>query len=519
MRLPILSFALIFFGLALAVTLPVAATAQPSAAQSGAPAAPAGTPEAELPAGPLGRLARQLLDVVEAGDSTAITRFVNAHLGRDVRGRSPAQMAELLVKLHAQSNGLRVEQTMMAGSALRMMTTSRTGNHKLGMELEPEPGDSTRIASITMVAMDGVSMGGPPKPWAEGPLTDARIAEIVRAKVKEAVDADRFSGVVLVAHGDDVLVHDVYGFADRESNRLNTKDTPFATYSMGKMFTSVAIAQLVAQGKLSWDDTLAKVLASYPNREAAQRITIRQLLTHTAGVPDPFLSKRYGHGKKYESHEAMLPDFADAPLNANAGKSFDYSNGNFATLAAVVEHLTGLRYDEYLKRNVFGPAGMRFPDTAPALGYARFTEYDPLGVEQRRSEKVRGGNGGRERALGFGGSAYTADDLFRFARALQTGKLVPKAIADSITKGEVQMGATMKYALGFFDRPTNGRHVVGHSGSNPDTGHDADLQMVWDDQWTVITLSNYDAPAGMMLEMPILDLVTRSSGRGAARAP
>jgi D-alanyl-D-alanine carboxypeptidase len=462
----------------------------------------------------LGHLARQLLDLVEVGDSTAITRFVDEHLGHDVRGRSPAQMAALLVKLHAQSNGLRVEQTMMAGSALRMMTTSRTGSHRLGMELEPEPGDSTRIASITMVAMDGMR-GGPPKPWAEGPLSDARIAEIIRAKVKEAADSDRFSGVVLVAHGDDVLVHDVHGFADRENNRLNTKDTPFATYSMGKMFTSVAIAQLVSQGKLSWDDTLAKVLPSYPNREAAKQITIRQLLTHTAGVPDPFLSKKYGHGKKYDSHEAMLPDFADAPLNANAGKSFDYSNGNFATLAAVVEHLTGLRYDEYLKRNVFGPAGMRFPDTPPALGYARFTEYDPLGVEARRSEKVRGGNGGRERALGFGGGAYTADDLFRFARALQTGKLVPKAIADSITKGEVPMGGPMKYALGFFDRPTNGRHVVGHSGSNPDTGHDADLQMVWDDQWTVITLSNYDAPAGMMLEMPILDLVTGSSVRRA----
>jgi CubicO group peptidase (beta-lactamase class C family) len=496
--------------IALSATLPSCLGAQPAPTQAARPSG------AELPATPLGRLARQLLDVVEGGDSATITRFVDQHLGNDGRGRSPAQMAALLVKLHAQSSGLRVEQTMMAGSALRMMTTSRTGKHKLGMELEPEPGDSTRIASITMVAMDGVSMGGPPKPWAEGPLDDARIAEIIRAKVKEAADSDRFSGVVLVAHGDDVLVHDVYGFADRESNRPNTKDTPFATYSMGKMFTSVAIAQLVSQGKLSWDDTLAKVLPSYPNRDAAKRITIRQLLTHTAGVPDPFLSKKYGHGKKYESHEAMLPDFADAPLNANAGKSFDYSNGNFATLAAVVEHLTGLRYDEYLKRHVFGPAGMRLPDTPPALGYARFTEYDPLGVEPRRSEKVRGGSAGRERPLGFGGGAYTAEDLFRFARALQTGKLVPKSIADSITKGEVAMGGPMKYALGFFDRPTNGRHVVGHSGSNPDTGHDADLQMVWDDQWTVITLANYDAPAGMMLEMPILDLVTGSSVRRTA---
>jgi len=503
MKLHILPIAL-----ALATVLPVLATAQPSPAQAGSRSAP---PPETVPATPLGRLGQQLLDVIENGDSTTISRFVDQHLGRDVRGRTPAQMAALLVKLHRQSNGLRVERAMMAQSALRMMAKSRDGKHVLGMELEPEVGDSTRIASITMVAMDPAMMGGPPKPWAEGPLDDARIAEIVRAKVKEAADSDRFSGVVLVAHGDDVLVHDVYGFADREKNRPNTKETPFATYSMGKMFTSVAIAQLVSQGKLSWDDTLAKVLPTYPNADAAKRITIRNLLTHTAGVPDPFLSKKYGK-RTYASHLEMLADFADAPLNANAGKSFDYSNGNFATLAAVVERVSGLPYVEYLKKYVWGPAGMRLPEEGAAIGYARFTEYDPLGVEPRRPETVRGGTG-KSKALGFGGGAYTADDLLRFARALQTGKLVPKAVADSITKGEVSMGGPMKYALGFFDRPMNGRRVVGHSGSNPDTGHDADLQMVWDDQWTVIALANYDAPAGMMLEMPILELVTKSAGR------
>ena len=496
--------------LALATTLPlpVVATAQTSTAQAGSRFRPAPSdPPRDRARPPRPAVARRR----GGGDSATITRFVNEHLGRDVRGRTPAQMAALLVKLHAQSGGLRVERAMMAQSALRMMTKSRDGKHMLGMELEPEVGDSTRIASITMVAMDPAMMGGPPKPWAEGPLDDARIAEIVRAKVKEAADNDKFSGVVLVAHGDDVLVHDVYGYANREQNRLNTRDTPFATYSLGKMFTSVAIAQLVSQGKLSWDDTLAKVLPSYPNKEAAQSVTIRQLLTHTAGVPDPFLSKKYGK-KDYASHEAMLADFADAPLNANHGKSFDYSNGNFATLAAVVERLSGLTYDEYLKRNVWGPAGMRLADTGHAIGYARFSEHDPLGVEPRRPETVRGGTG-KSKALGFGGGAYTAEDLFRFARALQTGKLVPKAIADSITKGEVSMGGPMKYGLGFFDRTMNGRRVVGHSGSNPDTGHDADLQMVWDGEWTVVTLSNYDAPAGMMLEMPILNLIAGSAAK------
>ena len=220
--------------LALATALPVVATAQTSTTQAGAPSGP---PPTTLPATALGRLAQQLLDVVEMGDSATIALFVDAHLGRDMRGRTPAQMAALLVKLHAQSGGLRVDRAMMAQSALRMITKSRDGKHILGMELEPEVADSTHIASITMMAMDPAMMGGPPKPWAEGPLDDARIAEIVRAKVKAAADSDRFSGVVLVAHGDQVLVHDVYGYADREQNRLNTKDTPFATYSLGKMFT------------------------------------------------------------------------------------------------------------------------------------------------------------------------------------------------------------------------------------------------------------------------------------------
>jgi D-alanyl-D-alanine carboxypeptidase len=495
--------------LALATTVPVVLAAQTSVAPAGSPA-PA--PDATLPDNAMGRLAQQFLDAIDAGDSASVARFVALHLGRDVRGRTPAQMAGMLTKLHAQSGGLEVQHTEMAGSAIRLMTHARNGTKWLAMELGPEGGDSTRIADMTLVPLDQPRMGGPREPWATGALDDDRIAEVIRTKVKAAADSDKFSGVVLVAHGDRMLVHHAYGFANREEGVPNGLDTPFATYSLGKMFTSVAIAQLVSSGKLGWDDTLAKVLPSYPNKEAAKRITIRQLLTHTAGVPDPFLSKRYGK-RKYDSHEEMLADFADAPLNANAGKSFDYSNGNFAVLAAVVEHLSGLRFDEYLNRNVFAPAGMTLPRVKEAVGYARFTEYDPLGVEARRPSSVRGGSGGSARAFGFGGGAYTAEDLFRFARALRTGKLVPMAIADSITKGEVSMGGPAKYALGFFDRPIHDRRIVGHSGSNPDTGHDADLEMVWDDEWTVVVLANYDAPAGVRLEMPILDLIAGSSGK------
>src|SRR6478672_2543269 len=95
--------------------LPEVALAQPS---------PASLPQptAALPSSSIGRLGQQLLDAVDSGDTTVVYRFVRDHLGHDVRGRTPAQMSAMLVKLHAQSGGLRVERVHMAGSALRVMT-------------------------------------------------------------------------------------------------------------------------------------------------------------------------------------------------------------------------------------------------------------------------------------------------------------------------------------------------------------------------------------------------------------
>ena len=497
------------------VTAPAAALAQsaPSATPAGAPASAPVT----FPDRPIGRLAARLIEAINSGDSATAARFATAHFGRDPRGRSPAALADLLVKIQRQSGGLAVERTMMAGSAIRMISEAKTGGRWLGMELEAETGDTTKIASILTLPMPPHGRRLPPAPWStDSTLGDEQVAALIRERVKQAADSDKFSGVVLVAHGDRVLVHDVYGWADRERGVRNTKETTFATASLGKTFTGVAIGQLVAAGKLRWDDTLANVLPEYPNREAARQVTVRQLLSHTAGIPDVFLSGRFKGGQAYASNTEVLATFADAPLAGNAGKSFDYSNGGFVTLAAIVERLSGEKFGDYLRRHVFEPSGMRVACGTPAVGYARWSELDPLGVEPRRPESVRAKKGAStnerrdcSRVLGFGGNAYTAEDLFRFAHALRSGKLVPPAVADTLTTGKVSMGGPMKYGFGFFVRPLHGQRVIGHSGSNPDTGHDADLQVVWEGAWTVVVLSNYDAPAAIELEHPILDLVAR----------
>jgi CubicO group peptidase (beta-lactamase class C family) len=146
----------------------------------------------------------------------------------------------------------------------------------------------------------------------------------------------------------------------------------------------------------------------------------------------------------------------------------------------VVERLSGLSYDEYLRRNVWGPAGMTPPSEKAALCYARFTENDPLGVEPRRPETVRGGGGGKARVFGCGGGAYT-DDLYRFARA---------AHRQARASGDRRQHHQGRGIEGRIDevrarlpRSADERQARGGAfGVEPDTGHDADLQMVWEDQ-------------------------------------
>jgi CubicO group peptidase (beta-lactamase class C family) len=283
------------------------------------------------------------------------------------------------------------------------------------------------------------------------------------------------------------------------------------------MFTGVAVAQLVEQGKLRFDDTLSTVLPEYPNRDAARRVVIRDLLTHTAGVPDVFQSPRFTARHDFRTHAEMLPTFADAPLAFAPGTRFEYSNGGYAVLGAIVEKLSGQRYEDYLRDHVWQPAGMRLTDHAGegrgpdrAIGYARFSDSDPLGVEPRRPNVGVFGDDARGAMLAaFGGGSYTAEDLFRFTRALRDGKLLGPATTALVTRGVVSLGdgGPVKYAYGFYDADRGGHRVVSHPGSNGDTGLDADVEMLWDDDWTIVVLSNYDAPAGMELSGAIQQLL------------
>ncbi|HET7459078.1 MAG TPA: serine hydrolase domain-containing protein, partial [Gemmatimonadaceae bacterium] len=378
----------------------------------------------------------------------------------------------------------------------------------LGVEVVTTAAQPERMESVMTIALEDPTK--PPPPWPTGLASHADVAAAIRDRVRGEAAADRFSGVVLVAKGDSILVQEALGMADREHGVPNTRETRFGTTSVGKMFTGVAIAQLVEQGKLRFDDTLAKVLPEYPNRDAARRVIVRDVLTHTAGIPEVFASPRFTSHGGFASHGEMLPTFADAPLAFAPGTRFEYSNGGYAVLGAIVEKVSGQRYEDYLRDHVWSVAGMRHTDHAGdsrgpgrAVGYLRFAESDPLGVEPRRPNADASSAVGKEHAMlaAFGGGSFTAEDLFRFTRALRNGKLLRPATVDLVTRGVAPLGdgGPVKYAYGFYDADRDGHRVVSHPGSNPDTGLDSDVEMLWDDDWTIVVLSNYDAPAGMQL--------------------
>jgi CubicO group peptidase (beta-lactamase class C family) len=488
--------------------------------------ATAGAPSpANFPDTPLGRLGRELVGLINQGDSASIHALLaRGGATQFDRGRTPAWFAGTFTKIRRQGGGLDVARvrTLPDGRTLRILTHTRGIDRWLGIEVVTAAGDAAHVENVMTIALDDPTT--PPAPWPAGITTDADVAAAIRERVTREAAANRFSGVVLVAKGDSILVHEAVGMADRERGIPNTRATRFNTTSVGKMFTGVAIAQLVEQGKLRFTDTLANVLPAYPNHEAARTIVIRDLLTHTAGVPDVFTSPRFTVRHDFRSHADMLPTFADAPLTSAPGTRFEYSNGGYAVLGAIIERLSGQRYESYLRDHIWQPAGMRHTDHAGqprgpgrAIGYARFSATDPLGIEPRRPNTgvfgdVAHGDG---MLAAFGGGSYTAEDLFRFSRALRTGRLLRPEMVALVTRGAVSLGdgGPAKYGYGFYDVNRGGHRVVGHPGSNSDTGLDADVEMLWDDDWTVVVLSNFDAPAGIGLSGAIQRLLTGGVGR------
>jgi CubicO group peptidase (beta-lactamase class C family) len=473
----------------------------------------------EFPATPEGKLARALLDAINSGDKASVETFIKGNMSsRVIKEETVEGLGSLILKLNSQSGGFELMQVLppRAPGEVRFSARTRRGAYWIQM--------STRLEKDEPTKLDGFGFRRIPDPetekadaWATTKMSEAdAIKEIERHIAKAAAD-DRFSGVALVARGDRVIFHKAYGLADKAHNIPNKLDTKFNLGSMNKMFTSVAIAQLVQAGKLSYDSTLDKVLPEYPNKEVAAKITVHQLLTHTSGLGDFFKPEFFQNREKYRNPKDYFPVFANDKLRFEPGTSWSYSNAGFIVLGAVVENASGQNYFEYVRDHVFTPAGMKdtgsyaVHDIVPNLGtgYTRFGSGDPLGIEPRRNNVLTMPMQGSP----AGGGYSTAPDLWKFTQALRANKLINAELTEKVTGGKVDTPMGSKYAYGFIEETIDGKSVRGHSGGAP--GINSYLNIFWDGSYTVIVQGNYDPPAAQDLGGKITRFLAKQSASEA----
>lgn len=286
--------------------------------------------------------------------------------------------------------------------------------------------------------------------------------DAMAATADRLAEQDKFAGSLLVARADGEVWSQSWGTLDKTEQTPITADTPMFLASAGKMFTAVAVLQLVEQGKIDLDAPFGRYLTDHPNKDMAQA-TIRQLLQHRSGADDiGVLARDEGENRAKARTIADLIQLngARAPLFPPGSKT-EYSNYGFLLLGAVVERVSGESFYDYVKRHVFEPAGMTnagFPDLehlqGVGIGYTTFFGDEPELVSNVTVLPWRG--------TPAGGGVASANDMLKFLRALSAGKLLsPELLQQATTPG-----ATPWYGLGFITNtsPTSWGHGGGSYG-------------------------------------------------------
>lgn len=283
-------------------------------------------------------------------------------------------------------------------------------------------------------------------------------------RVGTAATRSGFNGEVAVArHGRVVFAHG-YGLANRARGRRVTLDTAFNLASMGKMFTGVAAAQLVQAGKLRFGDRIGKYLPKLPAR--LRSITLAQLLDHTSGLGDFFGDPGYEQRRPTLTKlGAYLPLVTGESLLFKPGTRWSYSNSGFLLAGLVIEKASGERYDRYLSRHIWNRAEMSHTGCFKRSHLPAFAAigYEEKGVTNTSSLAPVG--------TSAGGCYSSARDLLAFARALESGRLLRRALVETITTSKVPAPGG-GYGYGFGVRKGG---TVWHNGGAPGAAGELDI--------------------------------------------
>ncbi|HEY1986493.1 MAG TPA: serine hydrolase domain-containing protein [Terracidiphilus sp.] len=308
----------------------------------------------------------------------------------------------------------------------------------------------------------------------------------------------RFSGTVLLAKDNKILLRKSYGMANYELNVANTPDTVYRIGSITKLFTAFGILQLEEKGLLNVADPVSKFIPELPAEWNA--ITIHQLLCHKSGIPDYTSAKSYSELDNPFHVESSLKEFAGKPLLAKPGEVFRYSNPGYILLGRIIEKVSGKTYEDYLTENILRPAGMTHTafDHASAVVPNRASGYRWDG-----ENVVNATYGDPAYGAGAGALRSTVDDMYRFDRALKSGKLFSAAITAKAWTAYGHWNAPppfpleADYGYGWMLGQEFGHRYVGHGGWV--NGFVSQFNRYPDDDAVLIVMWNFETSNNMPL--------------------
>src|SRR5215467_1741653 len=261
-----------------------------------------------------------------------------------------------------------------------------------------------------------------------------------------------------------------FGMADLENYSPATSSTLFRLGSISKPISATAVLQLWERGKLDLDAPAQKYCPEFPQKEWP--ITTRELLGHLGGIrhysPDGKGDVPEDSARHFSSMQVALQLFASDPLVAQPGTKFNYSTYGYTLIGCVFEGAASEKFTDYLRKNVFEPAGMD-----------QTREDDFFAVVPHRSRWYHQGKGGIVRNAGVLDSSYkipgggiisSADDMAQFESAILADRLLKRSTRDLMwTVLKPTEGKSSHYALGWFVNDKFGLHIFAHTGGQQGT--------------------------------------------------
>ena len=247
-------------------------------------------------------------------------------------------------------------------------------------------------------------------------------AATVRNYVQQELERQKIPGIsVLVKRGDDIVLREAYGKANIELDVPATPENVYNVGSIAKTFTALTVMSLVEEGKLSIEDRVSKYVEQTP--EHWKDITVRNLLSHTSGIPEYAVVPGLGLTDEY-TRETWWEKIGPMPLDFATNTRFAYSNSNYTVLSQVIEKISGKGYYEAVQERVIDKVGLKSTkfrgsnEIIPRMTTGYFKVGNDLIVSPLEATNS---------AYGAGGIVTTIDYLAQFLEAVTDGKVVSKS--------------------------------------------------------------------------------------------